>query len=252
MEPRFGDEYEQPRGDFGAQDPMGPDPTQAKSNPLGIIGFVLSILCVTSPIGLIVSLFALRKEPRGMAIAGTIVGVLFSALLGLVVAMIVIYGSLFTKTTELATDMQRLRPALNQHNQSQGSYPADLSALGLPSDATTDPWGNPYRYERADDGTYTLFASGFDGQQNTSDDLEFTSGMTDQEVQQEIADAMEAEIQSGAGGGAPQQPSQSGGSTSPDDSPDGEGQQDDAPAPEDGDGDPGNGGSGDEQPAGGG
>ena len=50
------------------------------SNGLGVAGFVLSLLgflgtCgLLSPIGLILSLIALRKQPRGLAIAGVIIG----------------------------------------------------------------------------------------------------------------------------------------------------------------------------------
>ena len=65
------------------------------SNSLGISGFVVSLAGVVvtfgflCPIGLILSLIALRKEPRGFAVAGTIIGLLGSALAGTIVMMAV-------------------------------------------------------------------------------------------------------------------------------------------------------------------
>ncbi|HMN95116.1 MAG TPA: hypothetical protein PKC43_02005 [Phycisphaerales bacterium] len=49
------------------------------SNALGTAGFVVALLGlftggVLSPIGMILSLFALGREPRGLAIAGAILG----------------------------------------------------------------------------------------------------------------------------------------------------------------------------------
>lgn len=52
---------------------------QPPSNGLGVAGFVISLIgflsCgVISPLGLILSVAGLSKEPRGLAIAGTILG----------------------------------------------------------------------------------------------------------------------------------------------------------------------------------
>ena len=60
---------------------------RTSENLVGMIGFVLSIVSllfffgVASPISLCVSLFGLKKEPRGFAIAGTIISALGTALL---------------------------------------------------------------------------------------------------------------------------------------------------------------------------
>lgn len=67
---------------------------QTPTNGTGVAGFVLSlgglltcgILC---PIGLVVSLIGLKNEPKGMAIAGSIIGGMGS-LVGLVVVLLVI------------------------------------------------------------------------------------------------------------------------------------------------------------------
>lgn len=72
------------------QTPYQPPP----SNALGIAGFVVSltglVVCVglLCPIGLVMSLIALRKEPRGFAVAGAIVGVLGSLLAATILLMV--------------------------------------------------------------------------------------------------------------------------------------------------------------------
>lgn len=65
---------------------------QPQSNGLGVAGFVISLLgflsCgVISPLGLILSLAGLSKEPRGLAIAGTIIGGIGSLWLFVVVTL---------------------------------------------------------------------------------------------------------------------------------------------------------------------
>ncbi len=53
-------------------------PPQGGTNTLGIIGFIFSIIGFFTGIflipGLILSLFGLRKKPRGLAIGGMVVG----------------------------------------------------------------------------------------------------------------------------------------------------------------------------------
>ena len=58
---------------------MTDHPSGTSSNGLGIAGFVLSLLGLVScgllaPVGVVLSLFALRREPRGFAVAGLVIG----------------------------------------------------------------------------------------------------------------------------------------------------------------------------------
>jgi len=61
---------------------------QPDTNVLGLVGFIVSIVSLMftcgllSPIGLILSLIGTFKAPRGLAIAGTVLGVLGCGLLG--------------------------------------------------------------------------------------------------------------------------------------------------------------------------
>jgi len=66
--------------------------TQSKSNGLGVAGFVLSLLglftCgLTSLLGVILSAIGMRREPKGLAIAGLVLGLI--TVLGWVVAIVV-------------------------------------------------------------------------------------------------------------------------------------------------------------------
>jgi hypothetical protein len=56
----------------------------SQDNNLGTAGFVISLVGILScgflsPVGAILSLMALNKEPKGLAIAGLVIGILGSA-----------------------------------------------------------------------------------------------------------------------------------------------------------------------------
>ncbi|MEM9109031.1 MAG: DUF4190 domain-containing protein, partial [Planctomycetota bacterium] len=142
--------------------PSEPGPTQGyyyqppPTNALGIAGFVVSlsgmIVCLglISPIGLVLSLIALAKSPRGYAVAGSIIGLLGSALGTLTVLVLTnninlnLFGSPFYSHT---------------YNQIEAaSYDIDNHFLSnqdtLPDEATGDAiiagyydeWNNSLKY----------------------------------------------------------------------------------------------------------
>lgn len=155
------------------------------SNGLGVAGFVVSlsglIVCLglTSPVGLILSLIALAKEPRGFAIAGSITGVLGSIMGVLTVLAVtgVIGNGLFSgnyfgqSATSITLD--------------NASYVIDTTFSTnqdtLPDEAVgdailgsfTDEWNNPIKYLPTPGSTqdYTLTSPGPDGILNTTDDI---------------------------------------------------------------------------------
>ena len=158
-----------------------PPPT----NALGIAGFVVSLsgmvvcLGLICPIGLILSLIALAKAPRGYAIAGCIVGVLGS-ILGVLTVLVVsgtIGNGLFN---------------LNYYGQSQTSYTLDMASNDidihfnnnqdtLPDEPAgnamiasyTDEWGNSLKYLPTPGSIqdYTITSAGPDGLHGTGDDM---------------------------------------------------------------------------------
>ncbi len=159
---------------------------QKQSNTLGLIGFILAF-CV-SPIGLLVSLIALAKPPRGFAIGGVAVGLLGSVLWGLFGWGIYLGIDITAKGVEGYADLSAVRSAMSQQSDA-----TDLSTLGLSEDQTLDPWGNPYRLD-TQDAEWSLTSAGKDGALDTKDDVVIRQNMTEEEVIQAFADAFAASM----------------------------------------------------------
>ena len=176
--------YEQKQDNAGMDD-FGLPP-QPSSNPLAIAGFVLAF-CI-SPLGLILSLFAAFRAPRGFAIGGIVVGAL-----GTVVWIIIGLGAMvaapfIAKGIELSSDYTSINSSISGYaSQNNGALPDDLSAAGVTGDIAQDPFGHPYGYEKKSDGSgWELILVGPDNQPGTSDDQRITGGLN----QQELADAL--------------------------------------------------------------
>ncbi|HTV47556.1 MAG TPA: hypothetical protein VMG59_03840 [Phycisphaerae bacterium] len=77
-----------------------------KANVLGILSFIFSLLgiffIITAPIGLILGILGLRRQPRGLALAGTIIGGMMTAVLPIMALMIAILLPSLAKAKELA------------------------------------------------------------------------------------------------------------------------------------------------------
>lgn len=175
----------------GPHDPFGRPPRP--ENNLGIAGFICSVLgtfftCgLLAPVGLILSLFALKREPKGFAIAGAIIGAVgscgiilgvvffFSAIAALLVALglgsvaIAIGGA----KIEAQVEMAEIAKEIKIYKDRTGQLPAALELLPIvDSTALTDAWGNKYIYKLSDDGTaYELHSIGADKLDGTADDI---------------------------------------------------------------------------------
>lgn len=180
--------------------------TQSDSNGLGIAGFVVSLIGLVScgliaPIGAIMSAFALKKEPKGLAIAGLIIGIIGSLW---VIVFVVIFGGLgilmaaigiaagdqievYGETEDLAPIVETYRTA------NGGQLPSDVTSLPgyLGQDEFHDPWGNPYTI-RADGPGFMFSSRGEDGVAGTPDDVEGYSTEGGGEFQQ-FVEELEAE-----------------------------------------------------------
>lgn len=169
------------------------EPTQrAASNGLGMAGFIVSLvgfICtggVLCPIGLVMSLIALGKKPRGFAIAGTVIGALGSCgillaifVVPIVLVAVVVAGAaaVFGPEGEAQIESAVLAFNLNQYREQTGSYPDTLGegvqAFDAESGVLKDPWDRPYIYELSPDGTtFRIYSSGPDGTPGTTDDIE--------------------------------------------------------------------------------
>ncbi len=155
------------------------DKPQAQSNGLGVAGFVVSLVglcptCALIPaVGLTLSLFGLRKRPRGFAIAGVVIGAFGLCVTLLIYAMV--YALLSGATSpefEVKIEFMLIQAKLSEQTSKAGSLPKSLGSLGLPSSFIEDPWDNPYVYAVDPSGTsFTLSSSGPDGIPGNSDDL---------------------------------------------------------------------------------
>lgn len=165
-----------------------------QTNGLALAGFICALIGlftggVLSILGLVLSLIALKDEPRGFAWAGIIVSLL-GFCLGAIV--LVVFGTAVLAALGLATfamvnfadpikiettaDMAMIVAKAEETQKETGYPPASLAALGLDDDVLTDPWGNPYRYLLTDatERGYEIISDGPDGQPETADDVEFS------------------------------------------------------------------------------
>ena len=165
---------------------------QRQSNNLAIVGFIVSLVGLLGtggllcPIGLIISLIALGRPPRGFAIAGAILGflgtcggllvfMLFGAVilamlgLGMAAAFIAMNDP---QRVEITMDMANIAQAVEKYRDINKVPPATLTDLHLATDTLTDPWGKMYVYNFMDEKPgYDVQSDGPDGQPGTTDDI---------------------------------------------------------------------------------
>lgn len=185
--------------DFGHD---GPRP----SNVLGIVGFILAFC--TGPIGLIISLIALAKAPRGFAIGGVVVGLITTVLFAFLGFLLWAGGSAFAMSAQTATQYQALGAQIDIYKSNNNDMlPPDLAALSLPAETRTDYWGTDWRLEASADGsTYTLISAGPDMSFGTGDDIRFPEGLTEEELVAELQDIVQGMMEERFGGGSGGEP----------------------------------------------
>jgi hypothetical protein len=156
-----------------------PPPT----NALGIAGFVVSlsglIVCLglTCPIGLVLSVIALTKSPRGYAIAGSIIGALGSVLGVLTVLVFtgVINAGLFGNPyySYTANEIDSASHDIDNHFRNNKDTLPDQATGDATISFYADEWGGSLKYEPTPGSTadYTITSAGPDGVFNTSDDI---------------------------------------------------------------------------------
>lgn len=170
------------------------------TNTLGLVGFILSIvgLCsggLLSPVGFIISLVALKDQPKGFAIAGAVIGGLGSCgiLLSLLVIPLFLIGILVAAGAtaaavalaaaiggpqlEAAVELQIIERMVERYQDEQGALPATLDDMFNrfnPSEGLRkDPWGHAYLFEPATDGaSFRVFSAGPDGIPGNADDID--------------------------------------------------------------------------------
>lgn len=164
----------------GPRDPFSTQAGLESTTPInaaGIFGLVFSLFGLLtcglfSPVALVVSLLAMRKEPRVAAMAGVIIS-LVGMLLMLLIAVLLLIGMGMYGHGNIGHGAKLFwdTAVIQVHVQEYGSVPATLAELNMPANTMTDPWGNPYVYTVFPDGLdYKLETMGPDGIYGTSDD----------------------------------------------------------------------------------
>ena len=172
--------------DAGSENYTGPD----APNVLGIVGFVLSFTCVLSPVGLLMSLFALTKPRKGFAIAGTVGGSVLTIVVGFLTysGIMLVANPHMRAQAETGIDFAMVQASIDQ----AGTVPVSLDAPGVevPSMARTDYWNTPYVYAEDGAGNWSLTTLGPDKAEGGGDDVTLTSSMNQSEIAQAIDEVL--------------------------------------------------------------
>lgn len=179
---------------------QGRAPNEWGGNALGLAGFITSLVGAVMtggflcPVGLVLSLIALRRQPRGFAIAGTIIGVLGSCggCLALLIGIPLLAGGALLLATlgfvagggvpalHTIDHMLQVRGAIETYERTNGKLPGSLSDLNMPKDMLDDGWGTPLQYQVSQQGptmSWTLQSAGPDRQLD-KDDITFSGSTT--------------------------------------------------------------------------
>lgn len=132
-----------------------------------------------SPVGLVLSLVAIVRAPRGFAIAGLVIGLLGSVwaiimlLIGGLSVVLAAFG-LGAAVPLFVTEarMVHVATAVAEHKNPNGSFPTDLAALpGLSADDLKDAWGHALHIVLKAPNEFEIVSDGPDGIAGNRDDL---------------------------------------------------------------------------------
>jgi hypothetical protein len=151
----------------GYLDPAPEAPPRPSGNGMGVAGFVISLVGLVPcgllcPLGLIFSLVGLGRQPKGLAIAGTVIGALGSLML---VGMVT-FGWPFMKTGFRFVSATQ---AIQNYADTHGEFPDEDEAADILKEG--DGWDRPFRYRLTETG-YEIISAGPDGVFDTDDDLD--------------------------------------------------------------------------------
>lgn len=181
-----------PNGTMGRH---GSQPARRENNTIGLVGFVLSLVgligCCFQPAalvslaGLILSIIGLSSRPRGLAIAGTILGIIGLAGVLIIFLMVgvaivafvplaIAVAALAGPEIETAVEQSIFDQAVARYVDETGALPVDLSQIpDLSEKLRTDPWGTLYRLDVIDVATedFLIRSAGEDRVFDTEDDI---------------------------------------------------------------------------------
>ena len=171
------------------------------SNGLGTAGFVVSLIGLLtcgslSIFGLVISLFGLRKKPKGLAITGAILGAVGLIELGLAVFAVYntvqAFGNMQASLYKMANQStaEQIARDVAKEWESTGQLPSEAEGL---VDTKLDVYGNAFEYE-TDGSSFTIRSAGQDQEFNTEDDIEVGPFLKAQEVFDQLGEEGEFEL----------------------------------------------------------
>lgn len=160
-------------------------------NTLGMVAFIAAIagFCVPalpSLFALVAGAIALRRRPRGFAIAAVVVSVAQLALGTLVLAMVVKATASSRSRARTIVSSSSAQTALEEALAAEAADGVDRFPIGAPAVFTaTDAWGVPFRVEVVvEDGRrrVSIWSAGGDREFDTADDFLAASDGVDEDA----------------------------------------------------------------------
>jgi len=156
------------------------------SNGMGIAGFVVSLVGLLAcggilwPVSLGLCIAGMKREPKGLAIAGLVIScvsamLFFVMFLPLFILPFIVGAAAGVSTSSVlqnTSEQMALDRMILAHVTQTGSLPPTIASLPLsdPSMAI-DAWGTPYRLTLDPANAYTIDSAGPDKAFDTPDDL---------------------------------------------------------------------------------
>jgi hypothetical protein len=176
-------------------------PPAPQSNGLGVAGFVVSLVgflfCmgVLCPIGLILSACGMRKEPKGLATAGLVLGIIGSMTSAIIIG---VFGlgvfttcasclgvqsavSSATQSVATGTAIDSAKRKIDFYYGNHGNMLATDVDGTTEISGLTDGWNHSLRYSRKSATSFEIRSAGRDGRFDTRDDISrvfFEAGTT--------------------------------------------------------------------------
>jgi hypothetical protein len=140
----------------------------------GLIGLIVSVLSlpvcgILAPLGLLLSVVGLFRPKKGLAIAGSVIGLVGTCLLLFIGYSAATGVQAAGKILQVEQVLDDAKQKIEEHRSTEGSLPdsgtGNLLILGC-----IDPYGKCLRYRRVADDRFELRCFGPDGVAATPDD----------------------------------------------------------------------------------
>ncbi|MFT7521141.1 MAG: hypothetical protein ACI9MC_003292 [Kiritimatiellia bacterium] len=139
------------------------------STYLAVAGLIFDVL--VPPVGLLLSIIAVRIHSRPFTVGATAFGLFTTTLSAGALLLFAWTAFLTSQGADMLDRFDQVSQHVSTHQELHGELPRDLADLGLPTKLQRDPWGMTFVFKR-DAESWTLVSAGPDRRPGTSDDLE--------------------------------------------------------------------------------